>query len=457
MTANVSIERIVTDWLRADGPQELPIGVLDRSFAEARIVGQSRRRPRLLATVLDLPRNLRRAGRMPTPVWLALLIALILAVTAAIAGGSGRPPAIVPPAATPSQIHVTPSAAASTAAVNGLLAYRTGTIRTGQSIVAVKPPSTTPVTLVTAPPGVALDAPQWSPDGRTLAYWRTDKDGTVILARTDPAGVALPDLYMITTDMSTSADHAVAWAPDSSAVAIPVRNRVGTADTIVIESMDGTGHPLDTHYLHVEDPAWSPDGSTIVFRGQGENKSTYDLYAIGVDGTGPTNLTQAASLGRFDWIRPGWGPASHEVVSYAVPVPGSEGNHQLWIIGVDCNCGGIRIADAKDLYAPAWSPDGRRIAAIREAGTDRSEVILADPEGGVLGPISTADDPVGGGPLEWSPDGHSVAVAACADQATCGQSIMILPADAGGLRAVVPMPGPADDQGRMPFTWARQP
>ena len=60
--------------------------------------------------------------------------------------------------------------------------------------------------------------------------------------------------------------------------------------------------------------------------------------------------------------------------------------------------------DPADDRNPAWSPDGRQIAFLRESG-DRWVLYLISPLGG--GERKVAE--VGGGPLSWSPDGKNIA------------------------------------------------
>jgi dipeptidyl aminopeptidase/acylaminoacyl peptidase len=65
---------------------------------------------------------------------------------------------------------------------------------------------------------------------------------------------------------------------------------------------DGSGQtPLTSDAAHDTSPAWSPDGTKIVFDSQRD--SNYEVYTMNTDGTGQTNLTNHSATD----FRPDWG------------------------------------------------------------------------------------------------------------------------------------------------------
>jgi TolB protein len=169
---------------------------------------------------------------------------------------------------------------------------------------------------VTASPPFDLH-PAWLPDGRSLLY-TTDVDGTQAVFRVAVDGAdasrAIPGPDRALTPHA-AADGRIAWVAGT-----PCALRV-----FVAKGPGDRGEPVSPDVLDAATPRWSPDG---------------------------TRLAYVLLHERTSWL------AVHTLASGAI-------EH-------------IRLADGRQLREPAWSPDGRWIAAASAAadGRDWDLVVL---------------------------------------------------------------------------------
>jgi molecular chaperone DnaK len=125
-------------------------------------------------------------------------------------------------------------------------------------------------------PGVAVDDPSFSPDGTGLVFWAgLDKaidGGSLYVAALDPNdGSSAGELRHLTSTQLAGQDGDPAWSPDGSTILF--RRRVvdgtpgGRSDIYVIRA-DGSGKPkaLTHDAAKDQDPAYSPSGSRIAFQ-----------------------------------------------------------------------------------------------------------------------------------------------------------------------------------------------
>jgi TolB protein len=171
------------------------------------------------------------------------------------------------------------------------------------------------------------------------------------------------------------------WSPDKDMIAF-ARND-GTADSVWV--MDANG---SNERLVAEDgiqPAWSPDGSRLVFvrrrSGVSPANTPNQLAVIGVDGSEERVIAESADgdLGSAQWS-----PAGDEV-AFVMGISTDDGDpltreeDNLDIYKVILATGEIvRLTDhAKRDEDPRWSPDGSSIAFV----SDRDDE-LCDPSGG---------------------------------------------------------------------------
>jgi tricorn protease-like protein len=215
-------------------------------------------------------------------------------------------------------------------------------------------------------------------------------------------------------------DENPAWSPDGRRIAFD-SNRDGNFDIFVMNS-DGsevvqltrslTAALSDWIWVHTASdghPAWSPDGSQIIFVSSRDNgMMTYvdtDIYVMEADGAGMANLTHGYSSVEY---RPNWSPDGKSIVFEGDRDPAQrspdtvELNWDLYVVNADgSGVQRLTFASVPEGQA-AWSPDGTQLAYASE-WEDRCDIYVMEPSGRnflqlTSGPGS-AEEP------DWSPDG----------------------------------------------------
>ena len=174
---------------------------------------------------------------------------------------------------------------------------------------------------------------------------------------------------------------------------------------------NGSSRTSLTRSLEVaeKDPVWSPDGRKIAFTSTFADEGAQpQLYVMNADGSDRTFLRRSPAL------HPTWSPDGKKIAfstalrlpAYLNPAPGN-----IWIVNADGSGEPRRLTTDPDLYEyPAWSPDGKKIAFVRDGNI--YVIGSSGAEGGAKQPRLLTDH-VRGRPvdLSWSPDGAEIAFA----------------------------------------------
>lgn len=241
---------------------------------------------------------------------------------------------------------------------------------------------------------------KYSPDGRRIAY--TSAAGSV------GYGVFVTTLGSTTErQLGTQPVSGLAWAPGGNSLVVAsgnalLRVSVSTGGVTTIHTSSGP----------VREPAWSPDGRRIAF------STGATIAIVRPDGTGLRTLTSGGTAN----THPDWSPDSATIAFITdryLPAGGNaRAEAELVTLPASGTGSSVRVshrAYPQGLYymGVAWSPDGRKIAALQfnaghlpnEQDTDERFKVRGYAADGsssysLTGPITGDDGPEG---LDWAP------------------------------------------------------
>ncbi|MGB5082091.1 MAG: hypothetical protein WBO23_15255 [Burkholderiales bacterium] len=219
----------------------------------------------------------------------------------------------------------------------------------------------------------------WSADGKRLVFMSNGGEGNYDLYLRESDG----RIVRITDDKEK--DGHGHWSPADNRIAF-VSGRTGKGDVYLLDLTAKTTARLtrdEQPYLY---PQWSPDGKRLaVIRGTSEN---HDVYVF-EPGRTPPVPPKPLSTWRYDDLRPVWSPDGKHLAFYTNYNAG--GDPKTWAIAVVAADGSdpsegpglaARVV-ATDVVpdierGPAWMPDSRRIAYVRDERQAYNPIYIAD-------------------------------------------------------------------------------
>jgi Tol biopolymer transport system component len=340
--------------------------------------------------------------------WALVILALLVALALAIAGIVASRP------------HLPPFGLART----GLLAFRDG-----NNIVLINADGSGRRAIGDG--GRVEWEPTWSRDGTRLAFWSRSPQDERVAEQAVPYGnppEGRADLVVVSADGRNATTVAAAvrvrgppphgypyqwngsastisWSTDGGEIAFEFLSDEGSR--LAVARRDGSGtRSLGPASLTATNPAWSPNGSTIAFRGTTPGDET-SVYLIEADGSGLRPITSPRSPAEGNEFVPQWSSDGSRI-AYAA---GVTQRNDVWIAAADGTAlRNITNSTEFDESWPAWSPDARNIAFVRWGPTTvEPQVVVADAmDGRVLKTTSESRhegfDPNASTPI-WSPDG----------------------------------------------------
>jgi Tol biopolymer transport system component len=214
------------------------------------------------------------------------------------------------------------------------------------------------------------------------------------------------------------------WSPDGRKIAFIRGDPAGEPYGVYVIGADGRGLAKISGEVLAEEsrPAWSPDGARIVFSGYAaselpvrDNFVQTDLYVVDVEGGRPTRITAGETIDRD----PAWSPDGSRILFVRAkglrveedPTP----EHIPQIYATDAPEGSkvVRMTDiSRGASNPAWAPDGSLIAfesdgdifVMNRGGDDVTRLAVEPSAGENPNPHPTYGNYEPG----WSPDGKRI-------------------------------------------------
>jgi Tol biopolymer transport system component len=212
------------------------------------------------------------------------------------------------------------------------------------------------------------------------------------------------DLRRLTTDPGF--DACAAYSADGRRIAYCSGQGGGPVQVWTMKQ-NGTDKQQVTHLTGPATfPDFSPDGSKIVFTAKPAGSPTRDIYVIGSDGSGLTQLTS----GSVDNAYPAFSPDGTKIAFTSRRT----GTSQVWVMNADGSNQTQLTFDAqpKD-QVPDWSPDGSKIAYLADThgiadivNPSWGDIWVMNADGSGQHPITSGATDYG---TAWSPDGSRIA------------------------------------------------
>jgi Tol biopolymer transport system component len=233
-----------------------------------------------------------------------------------------------------------------------------------------------------------VGSPAWSPDGKQIAV---SLEGSLWIV--DPATGGARQL----TD-GPGYDYEPDWSPDGRFLAYASYQ----SDAVELRGLElGSGRtwPLTENRAVSVDPRFSPDGRSLVFVSTAYEGRFHVFRLPFGDGAPPnaTRLTDDHDSGlpryyysRFDhYLSPAWSPDGREIllVSNRGRIWGSGG---LWRMAAEPGAPmrEVRYEETSWRARPDWAPDGRRIVYASYLGGQWHQLWLTTPDGDDVFPLT---------------------------------------------------------------------
>ena len=206
-----------------------------------------------------------------------------------------------------------------------------------------------------------LLSPNWSPDGRKLAY---------VSFETKNSAVYVQDIYTGARDRVSAErgiNSAPAFSPDGSRLAMTLSHE-GNPDIHVLFLRSGTLKRLTRHPAIDTEPTWSPDGETIAFTS--DRAGGPQIYSIPARGG---SVQRVSFEGKYN-ARPEFSPDG----KYLAMVHGAGGGYRIAALELSSRYLHV-LTSARQDESPDFAPNSNMIIyATRSGNTAHLAAVAVD-------------------------------------------------------------------------------
>ena len=212
--------------------------------------------------------------------------------------------------------------------------------------------------------------PNWSPDGRSIAYSSY---------RTGVPDILISNIYAGTMENPTKGvgqNFLPMFSPDGTRIAF-MSMRDGNSE-IYVMNRDGSDIRRLTNNPAIDgSPTWSPTGTQIAFTS--ERTGTPQIYVMNVDGSGLRRISSESYADRATWS-----PAPYNEIAFSARTgPGFD----IKILSIaNGETRQITFGEGTN-ESPVWAPNGRHLAFM-STRHGRSQIFTVDRDGRNLRPIT---------------------------------------------------------------------
>ncbi len=253
----------------------------------------------------------------------------------------------------------------------------------------------------------------WSPDARWLAVSGFDKPGEVMALFL--SSVETGQKRRLTSPPEPSlGDSCPAFSPDGRTLAFFRWASWSSSDLYLLRLSPNYEPPGDPERRtkgnwRAASPAWTADGDSLIFSASSGGESS--LWKVDSSGASqPRRLAGVGSNGAYPTASP---RGDHMAYTQVM------GDVNIWSIetateGGKANPPEKLIASTRNDDLPQFSPDGKRVAFVSQR-SGNTEIWTADANGSNTVQLTYLGGPNIGNPPRWSPDGRRLAFSANID------------------------------------------